>query len=175
MPDAAGSQQPKLLDEVRTALRLRCCSIHAERACVNWTVRFVRFHGTRPREGLSPAEPKTEAFLTDLAVRGNAARIMEAVRLRVKDIDYPMKRLTVRSDKGGKDRGASFPAALTPFFQALAETKNHLAGIKATIRKGPPLPPLIFIGKAKIMNPSGGNRSRLATFSRPGMFFSNKI
>ena len=75
MPDAARSQQPKLLDEVRTALRLRRCSIHTEGACVDWTVRFVRFHGMRPREALFPADPRSGAFLTDLAVRGNAAPI----------------------------------------------------------------------------------------------------
>jgi hypothetical protein len=40
---------------------------------VEWIVRFVRFHGMRSREDLFPAEPKIEAFLTDLAVYGNLA------------------------------------------------------------------------------------------------------
>jgi len=148
----------------------------------------------RSRADLFPAEPKIEAFLTDLAVHGNVAaatqnqamnalvflykrvlnqpmegsidavradkkinvpvvmtreevaavlslmdgtaqlvakllygsglRIMEAVRLRVKDIDYQMKQLTVRSGKGDKDRFTTFPATLTPLLQ------NHLAGVK---------------------------------------------
>ena len=55
---------------------------------------------------------------------GSGLRIMEAVRLRVKDIDYQMKQLTVRAGKGDKDRFTTFPATLTPLLQ------NHLAGVK---------------------------------------------
>jgi integron integrase len=55
---------------------------------------------------------------------GSGLRIMEAVRLRVKDIDYQMKPLTVRSGKGDKDRFTTLPATLTPLLQ------NHLAGVK---------------------------------------------
>ena len=41
---------------------------------------------------------------------GSGLRIMEAVRLRVKDIDCAMKQLTVRSGKGDKEwRQNSFP------------------------------------------------------------------
>jgi site-specific recombinase XerD len=36
---------------------------------------------------------------------GSGLRILEAVRLRVKDVDYAMKQVTVRSGKGDKDRG----------------------------------------------------------------------
>ena len=194
MPDTTRSQQPKLLDEVRQVLRLHHYSIHTERSYVEWIVRFVRFHGMRSRVDLVPAEPKIEAFLTDLAMHGHVAaatqnqamnalvflykrvlthalqgsinavradkkinvpvvmtreevaavislmdgtaqlvakllygsglRIMEAVRLRVKDIDVQMKPLTVRSGKGDKDRFTTFPATLTPLLQ------NHLARVK---------------------------------------------
>jgi site-specific recombinase XerD len=55
---------------------------------------------------------------------GSGLRIMEAVRLRVKDIDYQMKQLTVRAGKGDKDRCTTFPATLAPLLQ------NHLAGVK---------------------------------------------
>jgi site-specific recombinase XerD len=55
---------------------------------------------------------------------GSGLRIMEAVRLRVKDVDFQMKQLTVRSGKGDKDRLTTFPATLTPLLQ------NHLAGVK---------------------------------------------
>jgi len=44
---------------------------------------------------------------------GSGLRIMEAVRLRVKDVDFQMKQLTVRSGKGDKDRITTFPATLT--------------------------------------------------------------
>ena len=40
---------------------------------------------------------------------GSGLRIMEAVRLRVKDIDGQIKQLAVRSGKGDKDRGPTFP------------------------------------------------------------------
>jgi integrase len=168
--------------------------MHTERSSVEWITRFVRFHGMRSREDLFPAEPKIEAFLTDLAVHGHVAaatqhqampalvfldtrvllhamegrinavradkkitvpvvmtreavatvislldgtaplvatrlygsglRIMEAVRLRVKNIDDQMKPLTVRSGKGDKDRFTTVPATLTPVLQ------HHLAGVK---------------------------------------------
>jgi len=55
---------------------------------------------------------------------GSGLRIMEAVRLRVKDIDFAMKQLTVRSGKGDQDRFTTFPATLIPFLQ------NHLARVK---------------------------------------------
>ena len=55
---------------------------------------------------------------------GSGLRMMEAVWLRVKDIDCAMKQLTVRSGKGDKDRFTTFPATLIPFLQ------NHLARVK---------------------------------------------
>jgi hypothetical protein len=73
MPNATQSQPSKLLDEVRKVLRLHHYSIHTERSYVEWVIRFVRFHGMRSREDLFPAEPKIEAFLTDLVVNGNVA------------------------------------------------------------------------------------------------------
>jgi hypothetical protein len=54
-------------------LRLHYCSMHTERSSVEWIARFVRFHGMRSREAVFPAEPKIEAFLTDLAVHGHVA------------------------------------------------------------------------------------------------------
>jgi len=73
MSDTKRSPQPTLLDEVRRVLRLHHYSIHTERAYVEWIIRFTRFHSMRSRAEIFPAEPKIEAFLTDLAVRGNVA------------------------------------------------------------------------------------------------------
>jgi hypothetical protein len=73
MTDPTRSQPPKLLQEIRTVLRLHHYSIHTERAYVEWAVRSMRFHRMRSRADLFPAEPKIEAFLTDLAVHGNVA------------------------------------------------------------------------------------------------------
>ncbi len=55
---------------------------------------------------------------------GSGLRIMEAVRLRVKDIDYKMKQLTVRSGKGAKDRVTTFPQTIISLLE------NHLAKVK---------------------------------------------
>jgi hypothetical protein len=55
------------------------------------------------------------------------------------------------------------------------DTIVYLPGIIATIRKGPPLPPFIFIGNAITNAPLTGSLSRLATFSKPGIFCSYKI
>jgi integron integrase len=56
---------------------------------------------------------------------GSGLRIMEAVRVRVQDIDFQMKQLTVRAGKAGKDRITTFPGSVTPLLQThLARTKT---------------------------------------------------
>ena len=186
---------PKLLDQVRDVLRLHHYSIHTERSYVDWIKRYIQFHHMRSREDLADGERKIEAFLTDLAVRGQVAastqnqamnallflyrkvleaplgglidavraerkvnvpvvltreevarvigvmegvpqvivkllygsglRILEAVRLRVKDVDFEMKQVTVRSGKGDKDRFTTLSTILIPLLQ------NHLQRVKA--------------------------------------------
>ena len=180
-------QTPRLLDQVRSVLRLHHYSIHTERSYLDWIKRYVHFHQMRSREDLADGERKIEVFLTDLAVRGQVAastqnqamnalvflyrkvlkkpldemidavraerkvnvpvvltreevsrvivvmegvpqlivkllygsglRILEAVRLRVKDVDFGMKQVTVRSGKGDKDRFTTLPATLIPLLQ----------------------------------------------------------
>ncbi len=65
---------------------------------------------------------------------GSGLRVMEAVRLRVQDIDYNMKQITVRSGKGAKDRVTTFPESVIPLLG------NHLTKVKAIhdedIKKG---------------------------------------
>lgn len=56
---------------------------------------------------------------------GSGLRVMEAVRIRVQDIDYNMKHICVRSGKGAKDRITTFSGTLIPFLD------NHLAKVKA--------------------------------------------
>jgi len=55
---------------------------------------------------------------------GSGVRITEAVRLRIHDIDYNMKQLTVRSGKGSKNRVTTFPESITPLLE------NHLKSVK---------------------------------------------
>jgi hypothetical protein len=76
MLDGTSSQpdsSPRLLEQMRRVLRLHHYSMHTERSYVDWVVRYVRFHRMESRADLQPAEPKIEAFLTDLAVRGQVS------------------------------------------------------------------------------------------------------
>jgi stress response protein YsnF len=69
-----GQQEtPKLLEQVRNVLRLHHYSIHTERSYLDWIKRYVQFHQMQRREEMLPAEPKIEAFLSELAVKGRVA------------------------------------------------------------------------------------------------------
>lgn len=64
--------QPRLLDQVRTAIRRRHYSYRTEQAYVHWIKRFIHFHGLRHPRDLG--EPEVTAFLNSLvAGRGLAA------------------------------------------------------------------------------------------------------
>jgi len=43
---------------------------------------------------------------------GAGMRLLEGLRLRVKDVDFDMRQITVRDGKGAKDRVTMLPAAL---------------------------------------------------------------
>ncbi len=64
------SKPPRLLDQMREALRLRHYSLRAEQAYIHWTKRYIYFHGKRQRE-LGPKE--VEDFLSALAVQGRVS------------------------------------------------------------------------------------------------------
>ena len=49
---------------------------------------------------------------------GSGLRISEALRLRVHDIDFGYKQVTVRSGKGDKDRITTFPQLIVPLIQS---------------------------------------------------------
>lgn len=172
--------KPRLLDLVRSRIRVKHYSIRTETAYVDWIKRFILFH--RKRHPLEMGAPEVEAFLTSLAVDRNVAastqnqalaailflyrevlgqelpwlegvtrakkpqrlptvlsrqevdavlgrmsgtsaliarllygtgmRVMEGVRLRVKDVDLQKREILVRDGKGGKDRLTVLPAVL---------------------------------------------------------------
>jgi len=65
---------------------------------------------------------------SDLVVKllyGCGLRITEAVRLRVQDIDYGFKQITVRNGKGLSDRVTPLPESIVPLLH------NHLERVKA--------------------------------------------
>jgi hypothetical protein len=64
-------RQPKLLDRVREANRLRHGSRSTEKSYIGWIRRYIVFHGKR-----HPAEmgaPEVVQFLSSLAVEGHVA------------------------------------------------------------------------------------------------------
>lgn len=56
---------------------------------------------------------------------GAGLRIMEGVRLRVKDVDFSRKEILVRDGKGFKDRVTMLPQALVP------QLRSHLERVRA--------------------------------------------
>lgn len=171
---------PKLLDQVRNALRVRHYSYRTEESYLAWIKRYILFHGKRHPREMSAAE--VTEFLSSLAVEGNVSastqnqalaailflykqvlevelpwldqvvrakrpirlpvvlnpdevrqllarmdgvaglmarlmygtglRLMECLRLRVKDVDFKRLEVLVREGKGGKDRITMLPESL---------------------------------------------------------------
>ena len=67
MPDENSTpKRPKLLTQVRHAIRVRHLSRRTERAYVGWILRFVRFHDTRHPDEMG--EQEVAEFLNWLAV-----------------------------------------------------------------------------------------------------------
>jgi site-specific recombinase XerD len=63
--------KPKLLDQVRQALRLKHYSYETEKTYVQWIKRFILFHKKRHPEEMGKEE--VEAFLVHLAVEQHVA------------------------------------------------------------------------------------------------------
>jgi integron integrase len=184
---------PRLLDRVRSALRVRHYSLRTETVYVDWVRRFILFHGKR-HPGEMGAE-EIQAFLSFLAVErhvsastqnqakaallflyehvlemdlpwlkgviqaktprrlpvvltpmevqrllgriegvsgliakvlyGTGMRLMEGLRLRVKDVDFERREIVIREGKGAKDRVTMLPESL------VVPLREHLAKVKA--------------------------------------------
>ena len=71
--------------------------------------------------GLLRGTPRLMATL----LYGSGLRLMECCRLRVKDLDWGMHQLIVRSGKGGKDRYTTLPSALEGPLRAHLETMQQ--------------------------------------------------
>jgi integron integrase len=56
---------------------------------------------------------------------GTGMRLMEAMRLRVKDVDFERRQIVIREGKGAKDRVTMLPESLT------VELQTHLRRVKA--------------------------------------------
>ena len=70
--DAPGeARRPKLLDQVRLAIRVRHYSHRTEKTYCHWVKRFIYFH--KLRHPAEMAEHEINAFLTHLAVKGKVS------------------------------------------------------------------------------------------------------
>lgn len=184
--DKAIAQSPRLLDEVRSAIRVRHYSIRTEQAYVHWVAAFIRFNAMRHPRDMGGREvtaflsylamerdvaaatqqqalsallflykhvlgidlpwlddlvrPKKPARLPTVlnedevarlldAVRpeqalmarllyGTGMRLMECLRLRVKDVDFVRREILIREGKGAKDRVTVLPTSLIEPLQA---------------------------------------------------------
>jgi len=67
------------------------------------------------------------AWIQASLIYGAGPRLMECARLRVKDIDFDQRRITVREGKGGKDRVTVLPdkVANAGPSRALCPTLTH--------------------------------------------------
>jgi integron integrase len=70
---------PRLLDVVRERIRVKHFSYRTEKTYLAWIKRFIRFHRMRHPAGMGGTE--VEAFLTDLAVRGQVSAATQAQAL----------------------------------------------------------------------------------------------
>ena len=67
----SASRNPKLLDRVRDAIRLKHYSIRTEKVYCDWIKRFILFHDKRHPADM--AESEVTQFLTHLAREGRVA------------------------------------------------------------------------------------------------------
>lgn len=66
MPAATSSRPPKLLDRVRTAIRVRHYALKTEQAYIGWIRRYIHYHGVRHPDEMGAVE--VVEFLSHLAV-----------------------------------------------------------------------------------------------------------
>ena len=185
-------EAPRLLEQVREAIRVRHYSLRTEQTYVGWIKRFMLFHGKRHPRDMGGQE--VQQFLSHLAVAGHVAastqsqalsavlflyqqvlkqdigwlddvvrakqsqrvpvvltqdevkavlahlsgttwimatllygaglRLLECLRLRVKDVDFTYNQIVVRDGKGRKDRVTMLPQ------QVKAPLRRHLHDVQ---------------------------------------------
>lgn len=65
------NEKPRLLDQMRAAIRARQYSRRTEETYINWIKRFIFFH--HKRHPASMGADEVNAFLTSLAVDGHVS------------------------------------------------------------------------------------------------------
>src|SRR6266568_801242 len=110
------SPTPRLLDQVRSFMRLHHYSIHNERTYLNSIKRYVQFHHMQTRDDLADGERKIEEVLTHLAVSGKVSASTQNQAMNA--LVFLYKRV-LENPLGGKidavraDRKLNVPVVLT--------------------------------------------------------------
>ena len=114
------TEPPKLLDQVRNAIRARHYSRRTEEAYAHWIKRYILFHGKRhPREmGAS----HVAAFLTSLAVHD---RVSASTQNQALSGVLFLYREVLRQDPGVI---TNVPRARTPHHSAAWCSRTHWRG-----------------------------------------------
>lgn len=82
----------------------------------------------------------THALIARL-LYGTGMRLMECMKLRVKDVDFERREITVRDGKGGKDRMTMLPLVLAPAVRGhIAAARKLYDNDRACQRNGVMLP-----------------------------------
>ena len=107
---------PRLYDRMVEVLRVRHYARRPKRLPVVLTVDEV----SRVLTHLAG-----DKWLVAMLLYGGGLRLLEALRLRVKDLDFERAEITVREGKGDKDRVMTLPQAIVHLLQ------EHLERVKA--------------------------------------------
>jgi integron integrase len=89
---------------------------------------------TREEVGAVLSRLRAEAWLMASLLYGSGLRLMECVRLRVKDVDFSRLQITVREGKGNKDRVTVLPSSLVEPLRRQLERAKALH--EADVREG---------------------------------------
>jgi integron integrase len=107
----------------RQVLKMESLNIHGvERARHSRRLPVVF---TKAESNAVIAQTKGEHRLIASLLYGSGLRIMEAVRLRVKDIDFSQNEITVRDGKGENDRLTMLPQSLKPALAVQVESVHR--------------------------------------------------
>lgn len=129
------AHKPKLLDQVRQAIRARHYSKRTERTYVDWIKRFIFFHGKRHPSEM--AEPEINQFLTDLAVNKKVSASTQNQALSAILFFYQhvlQKQILIRDGKGQKDRITTLPTTVKE--PLLAHLRNVYRLHQKDLREG---------------------------------------
>jgi len=131
-------ERVKLLDRMRAVLRTRHYSIRTEDSYIQWVKRFRwrAWSASTQNQALAailflyrdagrgPAllgEMSGTAQLVARLLYGTGMRLLEGLRLRVKDLDFETGEVVVRAGKGSKDRTTTLPRVLSVGLQRQME------------------------------------------------------